>query len=218
MPRSAISWLKLSQCHGAQNATMPTVPPCPCHQALGKVLPSLSIPTGCNSSRQHLHVGGREEANHPLQLLFLPARLQSCCSVRRDEGRSGVMGTSQPTPCLRSDLQQLLAPTQHQQRLGLRPTGSKNSLSGAACPICAVTGDAVTLVITCTGNQSQDWWLKGVVPHHGSAEGTLRSPNCSPKAKAICLQVLATSTGGFSHFPLVFSSLSSTTKRFQLLA
>lgn len=128
------------------------------------------------------------------------------------------MGTSQPTPWLRSDLQQLLAPTQHQQRLGLRPTGSKNSLCRAACPICAVTGDAVTLVITRTGNQCQDWWLKGVVPHHGSAEGTLRSPNCSPKAKANCLQVLATSTGGFSHFPLVFSSLSSTTRRFQLLA
>jgi len=79
-------------------------------------------------------------------------------------------------------------------------------------------GDAVTLVITCTGNQSQERWLKGVVPHHGSAERTLRSPNHSPRAKPICLHVLAGSTGGFSHLPLVFFSLSSTTRRFQLLA
>lgn len=107
---------------------------------------------------------------------------------------------------LRSDLQQLSALTQHRQMLGLRPTGSKNSLCGAACPSCAVMGDAVTLV-TCMGNQSQNWWLKGVGPHHGRAERTLRSPNRSPEAKAVYPQVLAISTGGFSHLPSVFSSL-----------
>lgn len=57
------------------------------------------------------------------------------------------------------------------------------------------------------GNQSQNWWLKGVGPHDGRAERTLRSPNLSPKAKAVYPQVLAISTGGFSHLPSVFSSL-----------
>lgn len=75
VPRSAISWLKLPWCHRARGAIVPMSP------SPGEGVAQLERP-------HHLHLlpeAGREEANHPLKPLLLPACLQSSCSPGRDE-------------------------------------------------------------------------------------------------------------------------------------
>lgn len=148
-----------AQCHLLAEATTVSCPRC--HRAPVAIVP---MPPNCGEDApqpEHPHrlcllpeasPWGRKRRGKSSSQATFPPSLLSRCSPGRDECPGEHL-----TPLHGSGqlLQQLLAPTLHQQRLGLRPQGSKNSLCGAACPICAATGDAVTLV-TSMGNQSRN--------------------------------------------------------------